>query len=670
MIHTDLNPQQQAAVRYLDGPLLVLAGAGSGKTRVITRKIAWLIREANVAGRHIAAVTFTNKAAREMKERVGELVDKREARGLKACTFHALGLAILRRDHPAAGLRPNFSIFDDQDTLTLLRDLLAEDGNSAGAAEWIRSRISDWKDNAVGPETALATAEDEETQRAAAVYGRYQRQLRACNAVDFGDLIGLPLELLQRDSEVRERWQQRIRYLLVDEYQDTNAAQYELIKTLVTPRNALTVVGDDDQSVYAWRGARPENLHHLQADFPDLHVIKLEQNYRSTGTILRAANTLIENNPHLFEKRLWSALGHGDPIRVVACRNAEHEAETVAGEILHHRFQNRTDFRDYAILYRGNYQSRVFEKALREARIPYHLSGGSSLFQVNEVRDLIAYLRLLVNPDDDRAFLRVVNRPRREIGTATLERLGRYAQERGISLFAAIFEVGLQSAVGERPRERLQRFAEWITGLGDRAARGDPIAAARDVLAESDYRNWVVAQYNEPRAAERRLNTLEELIGWFETLRDRPEGPENLADLVAHVNLVGILERDDDPDPDAVRLMTLHGAKGLEFRHVFLAGMEEGLLPHRNSLEADTLEEERRLAYVGLTRAQRTLTCTFAATRTRDRETVATEPSRFLEELPEDLLTWQGRGEERDPHESQARGRAYLENMRAMLNDS
>ena len=412
----DLNPRQREAVRHLDGPLLVLAGAGSGKTRVITAKIAHLIEHGGVAARHITAVTFTNKAAREMKGRVGKLLDAEAGRGLSISTFHTLGLNILRRELKAAGLRAGFSIFDEQDVEQLLRELAKKNEADKDTLQRARWQISAWKNDLIDPDTALSNATDDFGGFYAALYGAYQRALRVYNAVDFDDLILLPVSLLRTEPALRERWQNRIRYLLVDEYQDTNGAQYELVKLLVGVRGALTVVGDDDQSIYAWRGARPENLARLRDDFPRLHVIKLEQNYRSTGRILRAANTLIANNEHVFEKRLWSELGPGELLRVVNCRDEEDEAERVISEIIQQRFNSGAPYSSFAILYRGNHQARPFEKALRTQNIPYFISGGTSFFSRSEVKDVMAYLRLIVNPDDDSAFLRIVNTPRREIG--------------------------------------------------------------------------------------------------------------------------------------------------------------------------------------------------------------------------------------------------------------
>ena len=668
MAAPQLNPAQRDAIRYIDGPLLVLAGAGSGKTRVITHKIAYLIQECGLSPKAVAAVTFTNKAAREMKERVGKLLHGKESRGLRVSTFHTLGLDIIRRQVQQLGYKPGFSIFDAQDSASLIRELLRREAGDNELEKQVQWQISRWKNAFTGPEQAALEADDPLSRAAAQLYAEYNRHLKAYNAVDFDDLIMLPVLLFQQYPEVLEIWQNRIRYLLVDEYQDTNATQYQLVRLLVGMRGALTVVGDDDQSIYAWRGAQPENLALLGEDFPGLKVIKLEQNYRSMGRILKCANTLIDHNPHVFDKRLWSELGYGDPIRVVGARDEENEAEKVVSQIIHHQFKHRGEYAEYAILYRGNHQSRPFEKALREQRIPYLLSGGTSFFSYTEVKDIMAYLRLLSNPDDDNAFLRVVNTPRREIGPSTLEKLGAYSTQRGISLFAASFEMGLGQVLSERALKRLRHFSEWLVNIGDRARRGDPLAAVKDLIREVDYDTWLKDTCKDLKTAERRMENVYELVGWLGRMVEQEEGDMDLAALVSKITLMDILDRNqEEQGGDGVRLMTLHAAKGLEFPHVFLVGMEEELLPHRVSIEEDNIEEERRLAYVGITRAQRTLTMTLATRRRRAGELVRCEPSRFLDELPQDDLEWEGFGREAPAEERQERGKAHLANLRGML---
>ena len=508
-----LNPQQKAAVHYIDGPLLVLAGAGSGKTRVITQKITYLIRDCQINARHITAVTFTNKAAREMKARVSGSLGKKESKGLIVSTFHNLGLRVLSKFHKKLGYKTGFSIFDATDTLVLLKGLYAQDSvSNVDDAEDARWSISRWKNDFISPEQALSNAEDELEARFARIYERYQRQLKAYNAFDFDDLILQPVNLFQQHADALEYWQNRMHYLLVDEYQDTNASQYQLVQLLLGDRARLTAVGDDDQSVYSWRGARPENLTLLKQDYKHLKLIKLEQNYRSTSRILKCANHLIKNNPHEFEKSLWSDLGLGEAIRVVECSSGEAEAERVIGELNAHKFQNRNEFSEYAILYRGNFQSRVFEKYLREVNIPYVVSGGTSFFERSEVKDVMAYLRLLANPDDDTAFLRIVNTPRREIGASTLEKLGEYATHREISLFAASFEFGLKQILSDRSLTKLENFCNWINLLSDNAERGDPIEVARDMVKEIGYEDWLKDQASNLKVAEKRMKNVYELL--------------------------------------------------------------------------------------------------------------------------------------------------------------
>ncbi|MCG8074060.1 MAG: DNA helicase Rep [Candidatus Thiodiazotropha taylori] len=664
---SDLNPRQQQAVNYIDTPLLVLAGAGSGKTRVITAKISYLIKLCGLNPQQITAVTFTNKAAREMKERVAKTLGDQQQLP-RISTFHNLGLNIIRQELKTLGYRSGFSIFDQQDSAGLLKDLLRKqnlgDDSVVNAAQWT---ISAWKNDLITPEQALQQAENDLQQGQALLYAAYQRSLKAFNAVDFDDLILLPVNLFRTHPEVLDQWQDRIRYLLVDEYQDTNQAQYELVKQLAGVRAAFTVVGDDDQSIYAWRGARPENLARLQADFPSLKLIKLEQNYRSSRRILRSANHLISKNPHVFEKKLWSELGLGPELRVLVCPNEVQEAERVVSEIIHLKFTAKTNNRDCAILYRGNHQAKLFEKALRSHNIPYFLSGGTSFFSRTEVKDGMAYLRLLANPTDDSAFLRIVNTPRREIGPTTLEKLAEYAQQRGSALLPACEEIGLKNLLSSRPYERLQHFSQLIQHHAQKAD-SDPAAAFRALIEEIDYLDWLKENASSDGIAEARMENVTDLMDWLKALQHGELQEKTLAEMVNHLTLMDMLQRqEDEAEQDQVHLMTLHAAKGLEFPHVFLVGMEEELLPHRSSIEEDNIEEERRLAYVGITRAQRSLTMSYASKRKRFGEMVAVEPSRFLQELPEEDLVWEGRGNKLSKEEQQARGSAHLANLKSML---
>ncbi|AYC34821.1 DNA helicase Rep [Pseudomonas cavernae] len=664
-----LNPRQQEAVNYVGGPLLVLAGAGSGKTSVITRKIAHLVQNCGIRAQHIVAMTFTNKAAREMKERVGTLLRGSEGKGLTVSTFHNLGMNIIRKEYAALGYKPGFSIFDEGDIKALLTDIMQKEYAGDDGADEIKNYIGSWKNDLILPEAALANARNPKEQTAAIVYLHYQRTLKAYNAVDFDDLILLPVKLFQDHPEILEKWQNRIRYLLVDEYQDTNASQYLLVKLLVGLRNQFTVVGDDDQSIYAWRGARPENLMLLKDDYPSLKVVMLEQNYRSTSRILKCANVLIANNPHAFEKQLWSEMGHGDEIRVIRCKNEETECERVAMEILTEHLRTERPYSDFAILYRGNYQAKLMELKLQHHQIPYRLSGGTSFFARQEVKDLMSYFRLLVNPDDDNAFLRVINVPRREIGSTTLEKLGNYATERKISMYAACDEVGLGAHLDSRYGERLQRFKRWMDGIRQQCAQNEPIAVLRSMVMDIDYENWLRQNASSDKVADARMGNVWFLVDALKNTLERDEdGDMTIEEAIGKLVLRDMLERQQEEEEGAegVQMLTLHASKGLEFPSVFIIGVEEEILPHRSSIEADTIEEERRLAYVGITRARKNLTMTFAAKRKQYGEIIDCSPSRFLDELPPEDLVWHGQ-DDAPVEVKAARGNDALANMRAML---
>jgi ATP-dependent DNA helicase Rep len=663
-----LNPQQARAVRGIDGPMLVLAGAGSGKTRVITEKIAHLIGPCGIAANRIAAVTFTNKAAMEMKTRVKKLLGGRSARGLRISTFHRLGLGILQRECKRLDYQPGFSVFAGDDCVAVLQELLRSHGDrGVEKAERFHWQISSWKNDGITPEQAITQAEDDIQLRMARVYGSYQRQLHAYNAFDLDDLILQTVQLFSHHNEVLSSWQDRIHYMLVDEYQDTNSMQYEMVKMLTARRKCLTAVGDDDQSVYAWRGARPENLEQLAKDFTDLEVIKLEQNYRSCGRILKVANELISQNPHVFEKRLWSALGYGDPVRVIQCNSAEDEGEQVVIQLQSHKLQHQGRYGDYAILYRGNFQARVFEGYLRQMNIPYVVSGGISFFERSEIKDIIAYLRLLANPDDDAAFLRIINTPRRSIGPSTLEKLGAYAVERKLSMLSACSELGLQDRLSARANSSLLKFSDWLLRLSDRGESESAESIVRQLLDDIGYETWLLEQSKDVESAERRWNNVTDLLNWLQKMQKDDES-EGITDVISRLTLMDILQRDDNKqDADAVQLMTLHAAKGLEFPHVYLVGFEEGLLPHQTSIDEDSIEEERRLAYVGITRAQRSLSLTMARTRKRYGERLLCEPSRFLEELPDDDLEWIGGSRGSKEKSSQEKGRSHLDSLKQLL---
>ena len=666
-----LNPQQQQAVEYVSGPCLVLAGAGSGKTRVIINKIAHLIGKCGYLPKQIAAVTFTNKAAREMKERVAQSIGKESSKGLIVSTFHTLGFDIIKREYKQLGFKANMTLFDEHDQMALLKeltaDLLQEDKE---LLRTLINRISNWKNDLCSPQQAMTLARDKQEQTFAHCYDRYNKQLRSYNALDFDDLIMLPTLLFKQNAEVRSKWQEKIRYLLVDEYQDTNTSQYELIKLLVGDRARFTVVGDDDQSIYSWRGARPQNMVRLRDDFPALRVIKLEQNYRSSQRILHCANILIDNNDHVFDKKLFSNLGEGEKLQIIEAKNEEHEAERVVGELIAHRFIAKTHYRDYAILYRGNHQSRLLEKILMQNRIPYKISGGTSFFSRAEIKDMMAYLRLVVNQDDDAAFLRIVNTPKREIGTATLEKLGSLAQEKHVSLFEAIFDFELIQRVTPKAYDALQKFARWIVELNDEIQRSEPERAVRSMLASLHYEEYLYEYATSPKAAEMQSKNVATLFDWVADMLkgDEFNEPMNLNQIVTRLTLRDMLERgEEEDDSDQVQLMTLHASKGLEFSHVFLIGMEEGILPHQTSIDEDNVEEERRLAYVGITRAQQNLWFSLCKERRQFGELIRPEPSRFLLELPENDLQWERDKPPLSAEQQQAKTQSHIANLRAIL---
>ncbi|GAB2904061.1 UvrD-helicase domain-containing protein [Uliginosibacterium flavum] len=653
-----LNTPQREAVKYLDGPCLVLAGAGSGKTRVITQKIAYMVQQCGLEARNIAAITFTNKAAREMEERVSKLLGKAEAKGLTVCTFHALGVRIVRQEAKLVGLKPQFSILDSADILQIITEL---SGNADKAtAKGIQWTISGWKNALITPAEAEKLANDEATALAAKLYPAYEKTLRAYQGVDFDDLIALPVRLFDAHPEARERWQNKLRYLLVDEYQDTNRAQYKLLKQITGDRGAFTAVGDDDQAIYAWRGADAENLNLLQKDFPKLKVIKLEQNYRSSNRILNAANTLIANNEKLFEKRLWSDHGLGEPIHVVMARDPVHEAELIAMKLSAHKFEYKSHFSDYAILYRGNHQARLFEQQLRSHNIPYVISGGQSFFDRAEIRDLMSYLRLISNGDDDLAFIRAVTTPRRGIGAATLEALGTYAGTRNVSLFAVSQEEGVAEHVAARQLEGVRSFGAYITALANRAHKEPAGVLLEDLLRSIGYEAWLM-ETCEVREAQSRWRNVRDFVDWL--TRKGEQDNKTLHELVQTIALINLLDKGNEDEADAVQLATLHASKGLEFGHVFLVGVEEGLLPHQSSIDADTIEEERRLMYVGVTRAQRSLTITACERRRNGGEIRMVDISRFVEELGDGTKRV---GKDDEPI-SKEEAKNKFANLRAML---
>jgi ATP-dependent DNA helicase Rep len=658
-----LNDPQKTAVHYTKGPLLVVAGAGSGKTRVIIEKIVYLVHTRGLPAARIAAITFTNKAAREMKDRLGKRLGREKAAEITVSTFHSLGWKILRAHHQQLGYRPGISILDETDSQTVVRDLLPE-GTSPERVKLARAQVSRWKNRAMAAADVGTEFNSSGEQAIWTLYQQYEEHLQNLNAVDFDDLILQPLRAL-RDEDIRLKWQQEIRYLLVDEYQDTNETQYQMLRFLAGDDGRLTAVGDDDQSIYGWRGAQPENLQQLATDYPQLKIVKLEQNYRSCGTILKAANVLIANNPHKISKQLWSALHEGEPIRVIPCPNELEEAGMIASEIMHRQYTSRANWGDFAVLYRGNHQSRVLEQAMREQRIPYHLSGGTSFFDRTEIKDLMCYLRLAINPDDNAAFLRIVNTPRRDIGVTSRGKIAQCASHKHISLLEAAQRDDCQALLPPRSAQSLSEFCNRIIETGVRGEREEPVAAVRDLFDSIGYEAWVRDQSANPALADRRVDNTRELVAWLARLRDDNPG-QGLVDLIGRLSILTSLDQDKEPGQE-VRLMTLHGSKGLEFPHVFMAGVEEDLLPHRNSLEENGEEEERRLMYVGLTRAGESLTLSFSRHRKRYGERITCDPSRFLDELPQELVEWRGEDIELDHQRTRERAATHLDKLREMF---
>ncbi len=655
-----LNKEQIEAVHYISHPLLVLAGAGSGKTRVITEKIKYLIRECHLSPSNIYAVTFTNKAALEMQERIQQTLHKGEGKGLKVMTFHTLGLAILKKHGHFLGLKKGFSIYDQRDSLQLMIDLLSGDQDEA---KLNLMQISQWKNDHISPSKALELAgEDEFLHHAALAYETYTSQLLTYNAVDFDDLIFKPLSLFLTNQEVLQHWQRQIRYLLVDEYQDTNLCQYALVKCLMAGKSGLTVVGDDDQSIYAWRGARPENLHRLHEDFPSLKLIKLEQNYRSTGHILNAANQVIRFNPHLYEKSLWSSLGMGDPVTIHEFKGAQDEIDFVAYSILNEAPLVGNDYRNFAILYRGNHQAKVFEMALTMKNIPVRVVGGTSFFEQPEVKELLSYLKVIVNPDDTASLLRIINVPKREIGAISLKKVVEFASVNHIPLFEALNHPQLGTVVGKGLGQKCQLFYHIIRKCQQVSEEDGAKQALQTLLELIHFDDHLRDQATSPKAFERKQNNVTYLLSWLERYE------MSLEEILAHLTLVSILENDSDQEQNAVTLMTLHSAKGLEFPYVFLVGLEEDILPHKNSIDNDTVEEERRLFYVGITRAQKKLAISYCRQRKRYGEWESCTPSRFLNELPEENIRWHRQGQS-DPKEDQQQLSSTIADLKAMLAD-
>jgi len=673
-----LNPEQRTAVEHIDGPLLILAGAGSGKTRVITSRMAYLLAQ-GVPGEQLLAVTFTNKAAREMRERVAALVGKSAGGGMVISTFHSLGLLILREHIADLGYKGNFSIYGSADQGRLIRDLIRElaGPDEKYDADRVLSLISAGKNRLETPDNFRHNAADPYAAMAAAVYPRYQKRLKAFNAVDFDDILQLTERLLRENLAVRRACQERFRYLMVDEYQDTNLAQYRMLHWLAESHRNLCVVGDDDQSIYAWRGANPGNILDFERDYPGTKVVKLERNYRSTGNILAAANGLIQHNAKRKDKVLRATGDDGSPVTVVTCRDEEDEARHVVEQIRNAVYNKEARYNHFAVLYRTNVQSRAFEEQLRYEDIPYVLIGGQQFFDRKEVKDVLAYLRVLSNPYDEVNLLRILNYPRRSIGSTSADRLIRASADSKRPLWQVLDDANACDGLDERAREAIGRFVALLRRYRERFKVKSGLASVlRDMIKEVGFEAELMRSTDIPEQARRRVEYVEEVANALDGYEAREAQP-TLRGFLEKVSLL------DDELPagnskekklakEAVVLMSLHSSKGLEFDHVFLVGVEEEYLPHLKSIsEGIDVDEERRLCYVGITRARRTLTLTHSSERRKFGKMQPRFPSRFLEELPTELLAPRGSGElpAQPPEEVEKKAANFFTNIQSRLGD-
>ncbi len=705
-----LNPPQREAASHFGGPLLVLAGAGSGKTRVITMRIAHLLAQ-GIPPQAICAVTFTNKAAEEMRERVAGIVrDKSVTRQLTMGTFHALGLMILKQERKALGLPRGFVIYDQSDQMGAVREALrhvksmTRDGERRFDVKAILTRISLAKNGFIAAEDFEGNPADDYDAITSEVYPKYQEMLRACAAFDFDDLIVEPVRLFEKHTEVRERWAGKYQFVMVDEFQDTNAAQLRMVKHLVAEHGNLCVVGDDDQSIYSWRGADPTNILRFADMFPGAKVVKLEQNYRSTKTILAAANTVIANNKQRHGKSLWSQIGDGEIITHAVAATPEDEAKFVAKEI-HQLHADGRGWDSVAVMYRSNLQAKIIEEELRAASIPYVMYGGQQFFERKEVKDVLAYLRVALNPKDELALRRIINYPARGLGATTVEKLVLAAQAKHASLWDACKSAvtgtgtlpgmtnalssdddggpGMTVDVGDLRGAARNGILELIHVVSELAAAiesgMDPVSATKVLVEDIKLYDDLRQASGSMAAAQRRIDNVEGLYASLQRFAERGKGKEDLAEYLRMLSLETSKEEDQIPGPKVV-LTTLHGAKGLEFPVCFMIGLEEELLPHIRTLQpqatdaldadhATDISEERRLCYVGITRAQRKLYLTRACTRVSRGRSVPRTPSRFLLEIPEELYEVRDIGEEARQKVPEAEVQSFFGNLANMLDD-
>lgn len=640
-----LNFAQKNAIEFTNGPCLILAGAGSGKTKVIINKIVYLINHCQYIPNNIAAVTFTNKAAYEMRMRLSEYLDISKTKNMIISTFHSLGLKIIKQEMNTLKFSANFTLLDEKDQISLLKKICNKESKTdLRLLKKINFMISYWKNKFFTPSQAQTLAKSDLDKYFSDIYKKYNTYLYESNILDFDDLICIPTILLKKNQEIKNRWQKKITYLLVDEYQDTNNSQYEFIKTLTSVDSNFTLVGDDDQSIYSWRGANPRNLFLIKKDFPNLKIIKLEHNYRSSGRILKAANSLISNNMHYLEKKLFSQLQYGTFIKIIIAKNEEHEAEKIAEKILLQNAKNIAQYKDYAILYRGNYQAKILEKILIEKNIPYNISKNSSFFSRTEIKDLLCYLRIIINKNDNSAFMRVINVPSRQIGIITLKKIEKWANKKNKNLYEAINNIELKKILNKKTINKLNNFILLIEKL-IKSSLLKPSKILDEIINEIQYEKWLSKILKEPKKIKKSINNIHTLSTWIKNMiqGDKFEKPMNLSKIIARMTLRDIVDQSikKDTKNNRVQLMTLHASKGLEFSSVFMIGMCEGILPNHKSIHNNNIEEERRLTYVGITRAKKQLFFTYCSKRVQYGQTLHMSPSRFLFELPPEDLKWE-----------------------------
>lgn len=639
-----LNESQIEAINYISGPCLVLAGAGSGKTKVIVNKIIHLIKVCNYDPKEILAITFTNKAAYEMQNRVLNLLPL----SLKCIyetnisTFHALGLKIIKSELKLLKLKPNFSIFDKYNQIKVLQEIISKKDNIF--LKKVQNVISNWKNRLLRPHEVKNFYYSCQDIEFANYYKLYDSYLKKFNILDFDDLIFLPTLLLKNYPESRNRWNTKIKYLLVDEYQDTNFIQYELIKLLSNKKSNFTFVGDDNQAIYSWRGANINNFLLLKKDYDCLRIITMKRNYRSSGRILKIANKLIQNNLIFFEKELFSNFNYGPVIEIISAKNESDEAKKVLARIMLHKLTNNTQYKDYAILYRSNYQVKIFEKFLIQFKIPYQILENKSFFSLSEIKDLVSYLRLIINPNDDIAFLRIINKPLRGIGLITVNKLKKFAKFKQKSLFIVSSSIDLESIVSKRIFKRLQEFVFLIKNISLQL-QSDPFRTLQEFLVKTRYLEWLTKRYDNLNLRNQSINNVLIFLNWIicevqkKIVLDKSIINilfEIISDFVVQISL----NNDEKHNSNCLQLMTLHASKGLEFLYVFIVGVEEGILPHYRSIIKKHVDEERRLMYVGITRAKKELFFSYSIQRFQYGVLIDTKPSRFLLELPNDDLSW------------------------------